>query len=82
MDDFDRFWQWANKPSHSRLTIPADLHHAVTSLPQEGMVRPRQGQRGRAPVEGDRRRKYRATSAVRSPFNIACWHETTRRALT
>jgi hypothetical protein len=33
MDDFDRFWQWANKPTHSRLTIPADLHHAVTSLP-------------------------------------------------
>jgi len=35
MDDFDRFWQWANKPSPSRLTIPVDLHHAVTSLPQE-----------------------------------------------
>jgi hypothetical protein len=35
MDDFDRFWQWANKPRHSRLTIPAGLHHAVTSLPQE-----------------------------------------------
>ena len=33
MDDFDRFWQWANKPLG--LTIPADLHHAVTSLPQE-----------------------------------------------
>jgi hypothetical protein len=35
MDDFDRFWQWANKPRHSMLTIPAELHHAVTSLPQE-----------------------------------------------
>lgn len=35
MDDFDRFWEWANKPLHSRLTIPADLHHAVTSLPRE-----------------------------------------------
>ena len=33
MDDFDRFWEWVNKPLHSRLTIPADLHHAVTSLP-------------------------------------------------
>ena len=21
MDDFDRFWQWANKPNDSRLTI-------------------------------------------------------------
>jgi hypothetical protein len=35
MDEFDRFWQWAHKPRHSRLTIPADLHHAVTSLPRE-----------------------------------------------
>jgi hypothetical protein len=22
MDDFDRFWQWANKPLDSGLTIP------------------------------------------------------------
>lgn len=35
MDDFDHFWRWANKPRHSLLTIPADLHHAVTSLPRE-----------------------------------------------
>ena len=35
MDAFDRFWQWANKPRQSHLTIPADLHHAVTSLPRE-----------------------------------------------
>lgn len=35
MDAFDRFWQWANKPCQSHLTIPADLHHAVTSLPRE-----------------------------------------------
>ena len=35
MDAFDRFWQWANKPRHSHLTIPADLHHAVTSLPRQ-----------------------------------------------
>jgi len=34
MDAF-RFWQWANKPRQSHLTIPADLHHAVTSLPRE-----------------------------------------------
>jgi hypothetical protein len=32
MDDFDRFWQWANKPVESTLTIPADIHHAITSL--------------------------------------------------
>ena len=35
MDDFDRFWQWANKPLDSGLTIPAEIDHAVTSLPPE-----------------------------------------------
>jgi hypothetical protein len=35
MDDFYRFWQWANKPLDSGLAIPADIHHAVTSLPLE-----------------------------------------------
>jgi hypothetical protein len=35
MDDFDRFWQWANKPPKSTPTIPADIHHAITSLPPE-----------------------------------------------
>lgn len=29
MDAFDRFWQWANKPLESQLTIPAALHRAV-----------------------------------------------------
>jgi hypothetical protein len=35
MEAFDRFWQWANKPVDSHETIPAELHHAVTSLPME-----------------------------------------------
>jgi hypothetical protein len=35
MDDFDRFWEWANKPLDSGLTIPADIHHTVKSLPPE-----------------------------------------------
>jgi hypothetical protein len=35
MHAFDRWWQWAEKPLGSRLTIPADIHHAVTSLPHE-----------------------------------------------
>jgi hypothetical protein len=35
MDDFDRFWERANKPLDSELTIPADIHHTVTSLPPE-----------------------------------------------
>jgi hypothetical protein len=36
MDAFDRFWQWANKPLEDHATtIPAELHHAVTTLPEE-----------------------------------------------
>jgi hypothetical protein len=35
MDAFDRYWQWAKKPLDSELTIPADIHHAVMSLPPE-----------------------------------------------
>jgi hypothetical protein len=42
MDDFDRFWQWANKPLDSGQTIPADIHHAVTTA--RSAARPRQGQ--------------------------------------
>lgn len=34
-DAFDTFWQWANKPVESFLTIDATMHHAVTSLPRE-----------------------------------------------
>ena len=32
MDAFDRFWQWADKPLESQLTIPAELHQAVMEL--------------------------------------------------
>lgn len=35
MDAFDRFWQWANKPVESSLTIPAELHRAVMELAPE-----------------------------------------------
>jgi hypothetical protein len=35
MDDFDRFWEWANKPLDSGMTIPTDIYQAVTSLPPE-----------------------------------------------
>ena len=35
MDAFDRFWQWANKPPESPLTIPAELHRAIMELPPE-----------------------------------------------
>jgi hypothetical protein len=32
MDAFERFWQWAEKPLDSSLTISADLHRAVMEL--------------------------------------------------
>ena len=35
MDAFDRFWQWAEKPLDSPLTIPAELHWAVMELAPE-----------------------------------------------
>ncbi|TYL86215.1 hypothetical protein FXB40_42155 [Bradyrhizobium rifense] len=35
MDAFDRFWQWANKPLESLVTLPADLHRAVIELAPE-----------------------------------------------
>jgi hypothetical protein len=35
MDAYDRFWQWAEKSPESLLTIPAELHHAVMTLPPE-----------------------------------------------
>ena len=35
MDAFDRFWQWAEKPLDSPLTIPAELRRAVMELAPE-----------------------------------------------
>ena len=35
MDAFDRFWHWANKAVDSHETVPAELHHAVTSMPED-----------------------------------------------
>jgi hypothetical protein len=34
-DAYDRFWQWAEKPAESLMTIPAMLHHAVMTLSPE-----------------------------------------------
>jgi hypothetical protein len=31
-DAFDRWWEWAEKPTDSQLTIPAHLHDAVMQL--------------------------------------------------
>jgi hypothetical protein len=35
MDAYDRFWQWAEKPLESPLTLPAELHQAVMELAPE-----------------------------------------------
>jgi hypothetical protein len=35
MDAFDRFWQWAEKPLDSQLSLPAELHRAVMELTPE-----------------------------------------------
>lgn len=35
MDAYDQFWQWAEKPLESPLTLPADLHQAVMELALE-----------------------------------------------
>jgi hypothetical protein len=39
-DAFDRWWEWAEKPVGSYVTIPADVHNAVMELsPQERLDR-------------------------------------------
>jgi hypothetical protein len=35
MDAFDRFWQWAEKPLDSLLTIPTELHQTAMELELE-----------------------------------------------
>jgi hypothetical protein len=36
MDAFETFWRWASKSLEDHtVTIPAELHHAVMSLPGE-----------------------------------------------
>jgi hypothetical protein len=34
-DAFDRWWEWADKPADSSLTIPAYFHEAVMQLSPE-----------------------------------------------
>jgi hypothetical protein len=34
-DAFDRWWEWADKPLESPLTISAEIHEAVMALPPE-----------------------------------------------
>lgn len=36
MDAFDTFWRWAGKDvANHTITIDAELHHTVTSLPED-----------------------------------------------
>jgi hypothetical protein len=35
MDAFDQWWEWAEKPVDSTLTIPAEIHDAVMLLTPE-----------------------------------------------
>ena len=41
-DAFDLWWEWAEKPRDSMLTISAEIHEAVMALPET--ARPRKGQ--------------------------------------
>jgi hypothetical protein len=34
-DAFDRWWEWAEKPVGSYVTVPADIHNAVMELSSE-----------------------------------------------
>jgi hypothetical protein len=34
-DTFDQWWEWADKPLDSMLTIPAEMHEAVMALPPD-----------------------------------------------
>jgi hypothetical protein len=34
-DAFDQWWEWADKPLDSMLTIPAEMHEAVMALPPD-----------------------------------------------
>jgi hypothetical protein len=33
MDTFDQWWEWAEKPLDSHLTIPAEINEAVMAMP-------------------------------------------------
>jgi hypothetical protein len=65
MDAFERWWQWAQKPLDSPLTIPAEIHHAVTSFAPRP-ARPHQGQRcARRPKQTNEILNLRSTSVCR-----------------
>jgi hypothetical protein len=34
-DAFDQWWEWAEKPLDSYLTIPAELHEAIMALSEK-----------------------------------------------
>jgi hypothetical protein len=50
-DAFDLWWQWAEKPLDSMLTIDAAIHDAVMTLPPDER-RDRAGRLGRTVKDG------------------------------
>jgi hypothetical protein len=50
-DAFDLWWEWAEKPLDSPLTIDADIHDAVMALAAGRTARPRQGQEAASTAE-------------------------------
>ena len=63
MDAFDRFWQWANKPLESQLTIPAELHQAVMELaPEDRRDRGKVTRPQRSSTNDDRHRSLRRSA--------------------
>jgi hypothetical protein len=63
-DAFDLWWEWAEKPLDSPLTIDAEIHEAVMALP----ARPRKGQL--RPVYNHRQAR-KSTTRLRKPAKQA-----------
>ena len=64
MDAFDRFWQWAEKPLDSPLTIPAELHWAVMELaPEDRRDRAKVNEAAALPSTNDDRHRSLQRSA-------------------
>jgi hypothetical protein len=65
-DAFDTWWQWAEKPADSMLTIPGELHEAVMALsPEERRDRAKVNAAAKraAPVETALAKRARVYSA-------------------
>jgi hypothetical protein len=59
-DAFDQFWEWANKPLDSEMSIPSDLHASVMALAPEDRL--------------DRAKVNRNVGEARNPDMKYRWH--------